>query len=143
MPAITRSLNILSRLGQQYRNEHLADTGLTATQAPYLLHIAARPGRSQEELARALHVNPSNATRQLAHLEKAGFITRVVCKQDKRRMELHPTQKALDTVPLIYQANAAWNQVLTQDMPGEDQEKLIHLLEAILQKAMEWEAGKQ
>lgn len=143
MPAITRSLNVLARLGQQYRNAHLEDTGLTAIQAPYVLHIHARPGLSQEELARALRVNPSNATRQLSMLEKAGFVTRAHSKQDKRRMELYPTQLAVDTVPKVLLVNQAWNQVLTQGMTGEDQQRLISLLEIMLEKAMEWEADRQ
>lgn len=142
MPAITRSLNILSRLGHQFRNTHMEGIGVTATQAPYLLHVCAVPGRSQEELAHALHVNPSNATRQLSLLEKNGFVTRLVSKQDKRRMELHPTQLALDTVPLILKVNADWNEVLTKGMPQEEQQQLIRLLSDMLERAMNWEVDK-
>jgi MarR family transcriptional regulator for hemolysin len=143
MPAITRSINILSRLGLQFRNAHMEGIGVSAAQAPYVLHISARPGRSQEELALALHVNPSNAARQLAHLEKAGFVRRQVCEKDKRRMELHPTRLALDTVPLILAANAAWNEVLTRGMKEEDQQKLVNLLDSMLKRGLEWEASQQ
>ena len=51
MPSITRNLNIIARCGNQFRSALLADTGTSAVQAPYLLHICASPGMSQEQLA--------------------------------------------------------------------------------------------
>ena len=107
MPAITRALNVLARCGNQFRGELLQALGLTAAQAPYILHICARPGLSQEELASRLHVNPSNATRQLAALSAAGFVSRVAKTGDKRQLAVYPSQTAIDLAPRIARSTPA------------------------------------
>lgn len=142
MPAISRSLNVLARVGNLYRGEGLEKIGLNPWQAPYILHIHYHPGRSQEELARALHINPSTAARQVAHLMEAGFITREVCKTDKRRMELFPTEQAQAAVPLIHQINAGWNSVLCQNLEGNELQRLEDLLQKLLAGARAWEESR-
>ena len=112
-------------------------------QAPYLLHICASPGMSQEQLARALHVNPSNAARQLSLLEGQGFIDRRVSPQDKRLMEIHPTAKALACVPLIREVNDQWNAYLTEGISPEDLEALERMLEHMRGRAIKWDEERE
>lgn len=142
MPSITRNLNVLARCGNQFRNAMLADLGVTAAQAPYLLHICSRPGMSQEQLARALHVNPSNAARQLSLLEGEAFIQRRISAQDKRLMEIHPTAKAVEAVPLIHQVNDRWNAYLTGGLSPQQLEALDAMLDHMRQRAVAWDEGK-
>ena len=143
MPSITRNLNIIARCGNQFRSALLAGQGITAVQSPYLLHICARPGMSQEKLARALHVNPSNAARQLSLLEGQGFINRQVSPQDKRLMEIHPTAKALAAVPLIREVNDQWNVYLTEGIYTEDLEALERMLEHMRGRAINWDEERE
>lgn len=138
MPAITRGINIIARCGNKYRSEHLKQLGLTAAQAPYVLHICGKPGLSQEDLARALHVNPSNAARQLALLETAGFISREPSKHDKRLLIACPTEKALAAYPEIRRVNASWQQYLTQDMGEPEKDVLERLLNQVCDRAVCW-----
>lgn len=142
MPAITRELNVLARCGNQFRGERLSKLGLTAAQAPYLLHLCARPGQSQDELARALHVNPSNAARQLAALEEAGFVIRRAQEGDKRRLLAYPTPKAEELAPLVRSINALWHDYLTSGMTEEEKTALEALLEKMRLRAAAWDAGK-
>ena len=139
MPIITRELNVLARCGNQFRGERLKALSLTATQAPYILHICARPGRSQEELAAALHVNPSNAARQLARLSELGFITREAHPHDKRQLAVYPTQKAQDAFPLVRGVNAQWHDYLTAEMTEEEKAQLEVLLEKLRRRAALWD----
>ena len=143
MPSITRNLNIIARCGNQFRSALLADTGISAVQAPYLLHICASPGMSQEQLARALHVNPSNAARQLSLLEGQGFIDRRVSPQDKRLMEIHPTSKALACVPLIREVNDQWNAYLTEGISPGDLEALERMLDHMRGRAIKWDEERE
>lgn len=143
MPSITRNLNIIARCGNQFRSALLSDQGLTAAQAPYLLHICGRPGMSQEQLARALHVNPSNAARQLSLLEGQGFINRQVSQQDKRLMEIHPTEKALISIPLIRRVNDQWNTYLTQGFSTEELESLENMLDDMRARAIAWDEERE
>ncbi len=143
MPAITRALNVLARCGNRYRGEQLAPLGITPMQASYLLHIVATPGMSQEEAARALHVNPSNAARQVALLMENGFVQRSVSEEDRRRTELYPTDKAREAAARIRQVNAAWHEILTQGMLEKDRDMLQTLLNRVCERAEAWAAGEE
>jgi len=139
MPAITRELNVLARCGNQFRGERLTDLNLTAAQAPYILHICARPGLSQEELASALHVNPSNAARQLALLDEKGFVRRLPHPGDRRQLAVHPTQLALEAAPKVRAVNTLWHDYITQGMTPEEISALETLLQKMRLRAAAWD----
>lgn len=143
MPAITRDLNVIARCGMQFRGEHLKKLSLTAAQAPYILHIVALPGQSQEELAGRLHINPSNAARQLSQLESLGFITRCSKADDKRQLAVFPTDKAAQIAPLVREINALWHDYLTQEMTEEEKAMLESLLEKIRKRAVLWDSERE
>ncbi len=143
MPVISRNLNVLARCGNQFRNEHLKPLGLTAVQAPYILHICGTPGLSQDKLARRLHVNPSNATRQLAMLEEGGYVRRQPSTQDRRLLEVYPLQKALDVCVEIRRVNALWNAYLTEGMTAPELVLLEGLLDRLRQRAIAWDEERE
>lgn len=143
MPIVSRNLNVLARCGNQFRNEHLKPLGLTAVQAPYILHICGTPGLSQDKLARRLHVNPSNATRQLALLERNGYVRRQSSPQDKRQMEVYPLKKALDACAEIRRVNAMWNAYLTEGMTPQELALLEGLLDRLRQRATLWDEQRE
>lgn len=143
MPSITRNLNIIARCGNQFRSVLLSGQRVSAVQASYLLHICAKPGMSQERLAHALHVNPSNAARQLSLLENEGFIDRRVTPQDKRLMEIHPTDKALAVIPRIREVNDQWNAYLTEGIPSEDLVALERMLDHMRSRAIAWDEKRE
>ena len=142
MPVITRELNILARCGNQFRGQRLAKLGLSAAQAPYILHIVLGPGHSQEELAQALHINPSNAARQLAQLEDKGFITRSPKPEDRRQLAVYPTDKAKEAFPLVRSINAQWHDYLTLHMTQEEKSTLEVLLEKLRLRAAQWDKDR-
>ena len=139
MPAITRDLNVIARCGNQFRSALLCEHGISAAQAPYILHICAKPGMSQEQLANALHVNPSNATRQLSMLENQGIIKRNTCSYDKRLIELFPTDKAIAAEPLIRNINRQWHDYLTNSFEDAELAALEVMLEKMRMLAIAWD----
>lgn len=143
MPVITRELNILARCGMQYRGERLKKLSLTAVSAPYLLHVCSKPGQSQEELARALHIDPSNVARQLSILERQGFVSRLTSSSDKRQLAVYPTEKALGAAPLIRSINRQWHDWLTRGMTEAEKEMLGSLLERLRQRAALWDSERE
>ena len=72
MEHLTRAVNIITRCTGLYRDEALAEVGLTSCQVPYMMRICRQPGWTQEELARDLYVHKSSVTRTLAALENGG-----------------------------------------------------------------------
>lgn len=142
MPAITRDLNIVARCSAQFRGQLLAPLGLSAGEAPYILYICRCPGTSQEQVATALHVNPSSAARKLARLEEAGFVTRRTGRKDKRLIEVYPTEKAEQALGEIRRINALWHDYLTEGMTEEEKHLLERLLERIRARAVAHPGGE-
>lgn len=140
MPAITRDLNTIARCSYQFRTSLLSEHGISAAQAPYILHICTKPGMSQEQLATALNVNPSNATRQLSLLETQGYIKRNICVHDKRIIELYPTDKGNEAAPIIRSVNQQWHDYLTQGFDNTALLSLENMLEKMRNLALEWDA---
>lgn len=138
MSQIIRDITEIARCGAQYRTEALAPMGLKACHASYLTEICAHPGISQDQLAGRICINKSNVARQAAILEEDGFITRTPSASDKRIMELHPTQKALDLLPRISPILRQWEACLTAELTEEEKEMLEQILSRMKDKASDW-----
>ena len=142
MSQIIRDITEIARCGAQYRTETLAPMGLKACHASYLLEICNHPGISQDKLAARICINKSNVARQTAALEEDGFITRTPSTQDKRIMQLYPTQKTQDLLPEIRIILNQWEACLTADVSEEEREILERVLERMKNKSSEWMANR-
>lgn len=138
MPQLIRDITEIARCGAQYRTEALAPMGLKACHASYLLEICARPGISQDKLAARICINKSNVARQTAILEEDGFILRTPCEQDKRIMQLYPTEKTLELLPEIRRILTQWEDCLTANVSEEERLILNRVLGRMKDKATEW-----
>lgn len=65
--------------------------GLTPPQAFMLRVVLDRAPLLARELADELNISRPTATRGLDHLERMGFIKRVISEKDAREQEIHPT----------------------------------------------------
>ena len=138
MSQITRDITEIARCYAQYRTEALAPMGLKACHASYLTEICAHPGISQDQLAARICINKSNVARQSAILEEDGFITRTPSPSDKRIMQLYPTQKTLDLLPVISTILHQWEACLTKDISEEEKDLLERLLSRMKDTASDW-----
>lgn len=135
MPTLNYYLNALGRCGTAFREGQLQGTDIGANDFPYLFRICRQPGLSQDALARALYVHKCKVTRCVTRLEAAGYLTRTQDPADKRALLLHPTQKALDALPMLRALNAAWHDTLTEGFTPEEAEQFRDLLERALHNA--------
>lgn len=126
------------RCGDQFRNEQVAPYGLRACHIGYLSRICYCPGISQDRLAQWIFVNKSNVARQAAVLEKNGFITRTPSPADKRVLELHPTEKALELLPTLRQIVDQWDALLTEGLTEEELEAFSGVMAKMKEKAAAW-----
>lgn len=138
MSQIIRDITEIARCGAQYRTEMLAPMGLKACHASYLIEICACPGITQDKLAARICINKSNVARQAAVLEEEGFVTRTSSTQDKRIMQLYPTQKTLDLLPQISPILSQWEACLTADVSEEERAVLEQVLARMKDKASDW-----
>lgn len=135
MESTMRLINRIARLSQLYREKELKKYGLGGMHHTYLLNICRHPGITQEQLANMIFVNKSNVARQLAFLEKEGFVTRQVSAQDARKLEIYPTEKAEEMLPFIRKMLGAWNQELLAGWPEARQKAFLEDLGQLLTRA--------
>ena len=138
MPYIIKTMNEIVRCGMQYRNDRLAPFGLKSSHASYLLEICRSPGISQDTLARRICFDKSNIARQIAVLEEEGFVQRKPSQEDKRIMELYPTEKTLELMPRITGILDCWDNCLTKDLTEEEIAMVTAILERMKEKASKW-----
>lgn len=69
----------------------LADIDVTLPQYRALVVVSLRPGLGVSDLAEALEVHPTTATRMCDRLVAKRLLRRVGSRQDRRTIELHPT----------------------------------------------------
>ena len=131
-------MNEIVRCGMQYRNEKLAPFGLKSSHASYLLEICRSPGISQDTLAKRICFNKSNIARQIAVLEEGGFVRRKPGAEDKRVMELYPTEKTLELMPQIHQVLRSWRSYLMEGLSEEEIAVLDKALTSMRSRAGDW-----
>ncbi len=125
----------ISRCATMYREVQLKETGITGWQAPYIPQVVRSPGITQDELSRKLHVDRSNVARQLALLEEKGVVTRHRSEQDKRLVEVYPTEKAKELYPKVEAVFKKWRELLFYDMSEEERDLLEDVLERLARRA--------
>ena len=138
MPALMHNINAISRCATNYRQEELSPLGLRAIHASYLATLCREPGLTQEQLAKRIFVNKSNAARQVAVLEEAGFVTRSPSPEDKRAMLVYPTDKAYEALPKIRQTFRDWEALAAQDLTEEERQLLTSMLAKMRARAAQW-----
>ena len=135
MYTITKRMNDLVRCMNRYRAEQLAPLELKSCHAGYLLEICACPGISQEQLSRRIYANKSNVARQLATLEESGYVERRPGEEDRRVMEVYPTEKALAARPKIQEIMDHWEREVAGSLSDQERQRLTALLEDMTRRA--------
>ena len=141
MHPFMRQISITYRCAMRFREDELADTGLSGCQTPYLTTLFHQPGISQEELARSLNVNKSSVARQLSALEENGYVRREPSATDKRILLVYPTDQALALKERLYRCYHDWSSYLTQDFSKDEKETLSRLMVRIAARAEDYVKG--
>lgn len=138
MSKIIRHLTAISRCGVEYRKQFLSQKDVQVRYARFLLEICERPGISQEALSRRLLLDKSTVARQCAALEEAGLIQRNPCPEDKRILQIFPTDSAMELLPQLNQAWNTWEDLVTQDLTEEEKSLAAELLVKMKSRARQW-----
>lgn len=138
MPDLMHHITDIARCAALYRQEELASLGLKACHASYLDAICSCPGITQDQLARRIFINKSNVARQLVVLEEDGFVERRPSTEDKRAVQVFPTQKAHDCMPEITRIFRCWESFVAQDLSEEERKALVCMLEKLKSRSADW-----
>jgi DNA-binding MarR family transcriptional regulator len=108
--------------------ERIAGLDLTPAQAGLLRMLAARPGRSQRELAGDLGMPPSRFVPFADELEGRGLIERRRNPDDRRVYALHLTGKGEALLAELAQAGMEHERLLCEALTDEEHDRLLALL---------------
>ena len=125
-----------------YRTERFKGTDLGTAHHTYLLTICRNPGISQEQLARMIYINKSNVTRNLAVLEKNGYIERRPSETDKRVTLVYPTPLLEELLPKVREINREWSDYILDGFTPEEIEQLEETMLKIARRAKEYVNSK-
>ena len=132
---LLKGLSVGDRHARALLDRELAPLGLSGSQYMYVLRVCAYPGVTQDTFLRFFLIHPSNVTRALAALEKAGFVRREENAADKRTSRLFPTRRAVEAVGKIRAAAARWQERVLEPVPQEERERFLSYLSAVSLRA--------
>ena len=138
MPDLMHHITDIARCAALYRQEELAALNLKSCHASYLDTIWSCPGITQDQLARRIFINKSNVARQLVVLEEDGFVERRPSTEDKRAIQVFPTEKALAAMPEITRIFRCWEAFVAQDLTGPERKALVFMLEKLKSRSADW-----
>jgi DNA-binding MarR family transcriptional regulator len=124
----------LGRLGR----ERARAGEVTPQQAETLQLIAERGAVSTSALAMMLGIDPSTASRNLAGLERAGFITRKKGTDDARQTDVRLTPRGKRTADSVMTESQAAFASLLERLPRAERQRITDALE-LLAKAIDGE----
>lgn len=118
------------------------DDHVTPTQLRILVLVERTPGTNLSAIAEALDVHPSNATRAVDRLVRAGFVARTEALRDRRNLELSLTDEGVALLERVMDhRRQAFERVLRQ-MEPHDRESLASALAAFARAAGEPEGSR-
>lgn len=132
---ILKWLSIADRQLKMYLDRLLAPIGINSSQYMYITVICRNPGISQEQFTEMTYLNPSNITRALHTLIRAGFFTKVTSSEDKRKNCLYPTKKAYEANEQIKNILRSADQLLLEDISPDEAELLLKVLKRTSDRA--------
>ena len=138
MPDLMHHVTDIARCAALYRQEELAALGLKSCHASYLCAVCDHPGITQDQLARRIFINKSNVARQLVILEEDGFVERRPSPEDKRAIQVFPTEKAREALPEIVRIFKVWESFVAQDLSEEERKCLVSMLEKMKARSADW-----
>ncbi len=139
MATFLKNINMVARSATRFLDLSLQNgCALKGFHSKYLLAICNSPGLSQDAIAKRLFVNKSNVARQLAALEKEGYVTRSPDPSDKRVSLVYPSEKALSVLPVIRAANTEWRGIITEGFTEGEKEILSALTARLYENAVKY-----
>ncbi len=126
-----RAAQIVARGLGRISRERARAGDVTPQQAETLQLIAERGAVSTSLLATLLGIDPSTASRNLAGLERAGFITRKKGAEDARQTDVRLTPRGKRTAESVGNEAIGAMMSLLERLPRSERGKIVEALEAL------------
>lgn len=113
----------------------LSAYNLTKSQLDILNYLDQHPDQMtcQKDLQNYLHVSNATINGLVNRLEQNGYIYRITNSEDKRKVSIHPTEKANQIKDLFLTTIYNLEQKMMAHIASDKQEELVNLLEQMIQ----------
>lgn len=128
-----RAVQIVARGLGRISRERARAGDVTPQQAETLQLIAERGAVSTSSLAVMLGIDPSTASRNLAGLEEAGYVTRKKATEDGRQTDVRLTPRGRRAADAVSTSSAQALSVLLDRVPRGERQRLTDALETLAQ----------
>lgn len=108
----------------------LADVDVTTAQFRVLVLVAGRGPQRPSDLAHAMQVAPSSATRMCQRLVDQGLLEREVGDNDRREVWLHPSTSGMALLRTVTRRRRAAIAATLSEMRSVDVERMVEALTA-------------
>lgn len=107
------------------------DTGLTSGQPKVLDYLKNHDGAVQKDIAINCHIEPASLTTILNGMENKGYITRNICTQNRKYLNVHLTKLGWKYVERLEKEFAKIENLALKTFTDTEKEQLIFLLEKL------------
>lgn len=128
-PTLGFLLHDVARLLRKRFEQRAKHMGLTRSQWQTIAYLARNEGIHQSGLAELLEVEPITLMRVLDKLVDRGFVERRRHETDRRISLLYTTEPARGLLSDMRAIGDATRSEALQDIPDEDREKLVAILD--------------
>ncbi len=127
-----RLISILYRKGLIYKNIHLKDINVTASEQAFMSALFYQDGASQDLLSRYLCIDKASTARTIQSLIKKGLVRKLKDEDDKRVNRIFLTEKGYTCIDYISSVLIDWGNILTSDMNDEEKDMAYKYLDRMV-----------
>lgn len=128
---------MIHRLHAALSKDAMGALGITSAQFPFLAELFHRRGpTTQDQLSRALCIDPAATARALDQLQKKGLVSREVNPENRRQKLVSVTPQARDLEEKFCTVLSTASDILVEGLSAVEKEAALTLLDRIMENAM-------
>ena len=128
---IGKKIKTLHKIFHAFVSDYLKGVDIKVAEFDFLMNILESEGSCQEELACAVMVNKSAATKAIRSLEKKGYVVRKRDEEDKRFFRVYSTPKARELREEFLEKIHTMKEHMLSDFSEEESQTLYLLLDRL------------
>ncbi|MGI6169289.1 MAG: MarR family winged helix-turn-helix transcriptional regulator [Christensenellales bacterium] len=130
---LIQRFSFIHRRSGIHLDRQLKNLNISFGQFLYILCICENEGLSQENISCRLKIDKGSVARTLKQLEANGYILRIVSPDDRRTLQIFPTDKAKRQYAQIAHISSNWENVLTHGLTDIEVAVLVNLLDKVIE----------
>ncbi|WP_236893013.1 MarR family winged helix-turn-helix transcriptional regulator [Desulfoluna limicola] len=135
---------MIQRLQAALSRDGLLALGVTTAQLPFLAELLHRQvPMTQDELSKALTIDPAATARTLEQLEKKGLVKRQVNPENRRQKLVTASPRALELEDEFFAILRKASDTLVEGLSDDEKETALTLLDRIMANGMKAKYGKK